>query len=82
MNEYIVSCDVLEMERGESFTVLPGPVSPGQLVLVETHGYLIPGRWDGIDQLELPHLILDLSAAEYRVIGPVILMDDVYNCLN
>jgi hypothetical protein len=72
------------MERGESFTVLPGPVEQGQLALVEVGDFLIPGRFftdTDIPRLELPEMILEI-AMPFRVIGPVIWMEDAYNCLN
>jgi hypothetical protein len=73
MSEYTVTCDVCELPRDSQLIVIPGPVEPGDLALLDIEGWLIPGRWNGVDELELPDLILELGEAlSFRVIGPVI----------
>jgi hypothetical protein len=74
MSEYVVSCDALEMPEGSNFTVLPGPVEPGSLALVEIEGWLIAGRLV-MNRLILPNLILEIDMP-FRVIGPVIPMEE------
>jgi hypothetical protein len=83
--EYSVSCDVCELPRGKGFIVMPGPVVPGTLALLDVEGLLIPGRWDGVNQLELPGLILELGESlSYHVVGAIVPVDPetAYNCLN
>ena len=84
MSEYIITCDVCEMERNSTFTTIPGEVEEGDLVLVEVEGWLIPGRLGDGDDLHLPSVIVDLSNIPYRILGRIvpITMENAYFNLN
>jgi hypothetical protein len=73
MNEYVVSCGVLELPKGSFFTVFPGAeVLPGQLCLFDLEGHEIVGRRYCDGEIRLPgHRILT-DGVSCRVVGPVV----------
>jgi hypothetical protein len=74
VSEYIVTCDKLELPRGTSFTVIPGPVESGALVMFQMGRRRAIGRWlnvNGFDFILLPDYLLACEIP-LRIYGRVV----------
>lgn len=88
--EYVVTCDALQLERGERFVILPASlvsVERGDLCLFNLEGYEIVGRWypatDGLPWIQLSNIRVELGPSlNWRIVGRVIPVDAARVCLN
>jgi hypothetical protein len=76
--EYVVSCDKLELPRGAYFVALPATkVEPGDMLLFDLAGFLIPGRWrpnfHGSDWIDIPGYLIEITGKiPVRIVGKVV----------
>lgn len=74
-NRYAVTGRGLELDRGTKFTVKPGPVKDGQLVLAQAGSRRIVARYFGFGSgwLIQPHRWIRISdPADVRIVGAVV----------